>query len=308
MLPGNTWVTIVQISGPNRPPGRDLRVLPSLGSRRGFKGALVAGEERRPRKPKPRRFQRGLVWSLSDRTRHPLRLRGLFPTGPTKAATPCLGRGPRRGTNWSGPGPIIARFRQNASRAVDPNSCPNHAPACSSRIMGVTWGFRGFASLIAFVLSANIHRRHMTKSQRAMAVATLSENMTTRKAGEVSRTNRDYISRARTVLHHAPDLADNVLSGSISLDAAYQTAKQRKDDASSEEAQLTAPRRTPSLTSPPYFEGKHGRRNDGGVGRYPNRPLVHLLSFRLRGRVVAGRPGDHPSCRQCDLRWQEAFA
>ncbi len=50
--------------------------------------------------------------------------------------------------------------------------------------------------------------------------------------------SKQYVSFARTVLSHAPDLADNVLSGSVSLDTAYATARERKDTASSDESRL----------------------------------------------------------------------
>ena len=68
-----------------------------------------------------------------------------------------------------------------------------------------------------------------------MATATLSENMTTRQAGTLSGTNRDYISRARIVLRHCPDNAPLVLSGALSLDAAYEQAQEVKDNAQVEE-------------------------------------------------------------------------
>ena len=38
-----------------------------------------------------------------------------------------------------------------------------------------------------------------------------------------------YLSHARTVLAHTPDLANNVLTGSTSLDEAYRIARERKD-------------------------------------------------------------------------------
>ena len=40
-----------------------------------------------------------------------------------------------------------------------------------------------------------------------------------------------YLSHARTVLQYAPDLADNILAGSSSLDEAYETAHVRNDRA-----------------------------------------------------------------------------
>jgi len=42
------------------------------------------------------------------------------------------------------------------------------------------------------------------------------------------------LSRARAVLDFAPDLVPNMLAGSTSLDAAYETAKARKRDAASD--------------------------------------------------------------------------
>ncbi len=67
----------------------------------------------------------------------------------------------------------------------------------------------------------------MTKGQRAMAVAKIypeteqGKRKTSLKNSEVG-VSRQYIGFARTVLRYAPDLADNVLAGLVSLDAAYQ--------------------------------------------------------------------------------------
>ena len=75
---------------------------------------------------------------------------------------------------------------------------------------------------VAFILSANLARRHMTKGQRAMAgVMALSSEMTTRKTGSVVGVSRDQISRARQVLNADGQLADQVLAGTISLNEAY---------------------------------------------------------------------------------------
>ena len=95
----------------------------------------------------------------------------------------------------------------------------------------------------AYVLSANIHRRHLTKGQRAMAVAMIypkPERGRGKKdpAKGTEQVSYSRVKVARTVLQYAPDLADNVLSGAESLDAAYKTAGDRKTAASSEETQL----------------------------------------------------------------------
>ena len=82
----------------------------------------------------------------------------------------------------------------------------------------------------AFVLSANVHRRHLTKGQRAMAVAIISPEPRQGKKATSSVTKEvsgERLSLARTVLRDASDLADNVLAGSLSLDAAYQELRMR---------------------------------------------------------------------------------
>ena len=69
----------------------------------------------------------------------------------------------------------------------------------------------------------------MTKGQRAMAVAMVyPEPIKIKRSGSVIITDPgvdpSYLSHARTVLQYAPDLADNILAGSSSLDEAYETA------------------------------------------------------------------------------------
>ena len=72
----------------------------------------------------------------------------------------------------------------------------------------------------------------MTKGQRAMAVAKIypepeqgkrKTSLETKQVG-ISRTN---LSFTRTALQYAPHLANNVLTGSSSLDDAYKTARER---------------------------------------------------------------------------------
>lgn len=94
----------------------------------------------------------------------------------------------------------------------------------------------------AFVLSANIHRRHMTKGQRAMAVAIIRPKQQGKKSTSsvTEEVSAERISLARTVLCYSidDDLANDVLAGARSLDDAYKKACERKDAASSEESQL----------------------------------------------------------------------
>ncbi len=91
----------------------------------------------------------------------------------------------------------------------------------------------------------------MTKGQRAMAVAMIypepekgGRGKKGAGSGEFSGLSHQRISEARTVLRHEPDLASLVLNGSEKLDAAYTTAKSRRDASSLQEpllAELTAP-------------------------------------------------------------------
>jgi hypothetical protein len=85
---------------------------------------------------------------------------------------------------------------------------------------------------VAFILSANIARRHLNKGQQAMAVAKIYPEPAQRGRGNKSVLNTDfnasYVSHARTVLQFAPDLADSVLSGAKALNEAYEEAKGRR--------------------------------------------------------------------------------
>ena len=91
------------------------------------------------------------------------------------------------------------------------------------------------AAALCGVLSANVHRRHMTKGQRAMAVAMIYPAPVKLKRGGSSVTehhgiSKGKLSQARTVLKYSidGDLADGVLSGALKLDATYETARARK--------------------------------------------------------------------------------
>jgi ParB/RepB/Spo0J family partition protein len=93
---------------------------------------------------------------------------------------------------------------------------------------------------VEFILSANIHRRHLTKGQRAMAVAKvrLLCKQSMREAAAHAGVSASRVTQATTVLQYAPDLADSILSGATSLSEAHQTAQQRKHASEGEEARF----------------------------------------------------------------------
>jgi hypothetical protein len=74
---------------------------------------------------------------------------------------------------------------------------------------------------MAYVLSANIHRRHMSKGQRAMLIAILYPEGGRGKTPRHVEFSGERIRQARFVLRYASDLLDSVRSGAISLDNAY---------------------------------------------------------------------------------------
>jgi ParB-like chromosome segregation protein Spo0J len=104
---------------------------------------------------------------------------------------------------------------------------------------------------VAFILSANIARRHLNKGQQAMAVAKIYPEATEKGGrGKTSVFNTDvskeYITKARAVLRYAPDLAESVLSGSVALNDAYQQAQDRKRASESTESRLETLRKEAS--------------------------------------------------------------
>lgn len=91
-----------------------------------------------------------------------------------------------------------------------------------------------------YALAVNIARRHLTKGQQAMIAARfqVTRNLSLRKTAKTADLNRERVRQAAAVLDHAPDLADSVVSGATSLDAAYDTARDRKRVAETTEAQM----------------------------------------------------------------------
>jgi len=76
-----------------------------------------------------------------------------------------------------------------------------------------------------YALAVNITRRHLTKGQQAM-ILTSAHLLETDKRGWQVKVGKDNdisqprLAQASVVLQHAPDLADEVVSGRMSLDTA----------------------------------------------------------------------------------------
>jgi hypothetical protein len=78
---------------------------------------------------------------------------------------------------------------------------------------------------VAFIISANIQRRHLTKGQQAKALFVTNKSQT-EVAKEIG-ISQFRVSKASVVLDHLPDLPDEVLAGATLLDVAYEKARQR---------------------------------------------------------------------------------
>jgi hypothetical protein len=94
---------------------------------------------------------------------------------------------------------------------------------------------------VAFILSSNDKRRHMSKGQRAMIAAKvrllLNNKSTTNAAAEIG-VAQAYVAKASIVLEFAPDLADQVIAGNKSLNEAYTEAQKRKEDSQTDESRI----------------------------------------------------------------------
>lgn len=118
----------------------------------------------------------------------------------------------------------------------------NRLAAC--QIAGVEPKFDTYdGDPIAFVLSSNNERRHMTLPERAAATALTLATNGHRENGRWARgtvsLNPDLpeanawrlaMATAGTVLDHAADLLPKVAAGTLALDAAYQQAKKIRDE------------------------------------------------------------------------------
>jgi ParB/RepB/Spo0J family partition protein len=95
---------------------------------------------------------------------------------------------------------------------------------------------------VAYILSENVQRRHLSKGQQAMAVAKAKLFATNNRqidlAAEVG-VSQSRISYAVVVLQYAPDLADAVLAGAESLDKAYAAAQSLKQSRAEQQAAAT---------------------------------------------------------------------
>ena len=113
---------------------------------------------------------------------------------------------------------------------------------------------------LGFVMSHNLHRRHLTESQRAMVAAKWaklkngeigngrkvgspigeptppiqSETKTRDEAAKLLNIGTSSIDRAKKVIKDAPELVEKIEAGEMSVNAAYVATKKPNDDSNSD--------------------------------------------------------------------------
>jgi hypothetical protein len=99
---------------------------------------------------------------------------------------------------------------------------------------------------IAFILSSNDRRRHMSKGARAMVavkVRRVFNTQSTRQVEKEIKVSFAYISHAATVLEFPPELADAVVACNKPLNEAYAEAQRRKEVLQSDDCKKARLRR-----------------------------------------------------------------
>jgi ParB-like chromosome segregation protein Spo0J len=94
-----------------------------------------------------------------------------------------------------------------------------------------------------YALAVNVARRNLSKGQIAIVAARARRltGQTQQQAAAGYSISKPSVTHADVVLDHAPDLADQVLDGALSLNDAYAEARKRKlalDDAETRMAEL----------------------------------------------------------------------
>jgi hypothetical protein len=97
---------------------------------------------------------------------------------------------------------------------------------------------------LAYIVSANLERRNLNKGQRAMLAAMIypegqqgrGKNAEARKAQVSGGFSAELLRQARSVFRHSQELAQSVVKGSVTLDAALAQVQEAKRQADSTEA------------------------------------------------------------------------
>jgi protein gp37 len=115
--------------------------------------------------------------------------------------------------------------------------------------------YKGKGNLLAYVISKNLHRRHLDESQRGMVAARLAtmkrghpesnpsiEGFTAKQAASLLNVSHATVERARTVLEHgSPELIRAVDQGEVAVSKAAQSIPRAPADAPKERKPAEVP-------------------------------------------------------------------
>ena len=149
------------------------------------------------------------------------------------------------------------------------------------------------ATLIAFVVSLNLKRRHLNSGQRAVVALSIekvlaeeaSKNIggrprknaadeepfeifqkvsepihAAKQAAAIVGTNQHYVNDAKTIAQRAPDLIDEILNGGMTLPEAKREIKAREKEHARQERATTPRPRTAGHNSGSPAPGRARRR------------------------------------------------
>jgi hypothetical protein len=119
----------------------------------------------------------------------------------------------------------------------------NRLRACEIAGVAPTFAALNGHDAAAFIVSANLERRNLTKGQQAVALAMIYPEPHSHPRGkmkglETKQFDRSRLSQARAVLHHSRALAEDVLGHRTSLDQALKTVEEERRASQSTDAKM----------------------------------------------------------------------
>jgi len=119
----------------------------------------------------------------------------------------------------------------------------NRLAAC--KLAGIKPVFEKLNGLdpLAYIVSANLARRNLTKGQQAMALAFVYPESAQGKKDKalpnfIGKFSSERLRQARTVLHYSRKLAEAVVAGTTPLNEAIETVRQQEQQSTSKKSKL----------------------------------------------------------------------